>query len=161
MISFECLISLFYVNLKPMLCWIKRNFEDRLKTLLKKRVLISILNDYRQIPEELAGRGEVRLSLEDRRHDECPRAAPRHQAFSGKGHLLGRWVTRWQNLSYSAIEFKIIISSKKCEAMMWFFMYAMNTFNVLYAELNTCILCSCRNNNCNFSHMAFYDTFKR
>ncbi|XP_039745930.1 NSFL1 cofactor p47 isoform X2 [Pararge aegeria] len=43
-----------------------------------------------EIPAELSGRGEVRLSLEDKRHDDCAHAAaPRHQAFSGKGHLLG------------------------------------------------------------------------
>ncbi|CAH0714901.1 unnamed protein product, partial [Brenthis ino] len=42
-----------------------------------------------EIPSELSGSsGEVRLSLEDRRHEECPRA-PSHQAFSGKGHMLG------------------------------------------------------------------------
>ncbi|XP_045762474.1 NSFL1 cofactor p47 [Maniola jurtina] len=42
-----------------------------------------------EIPAELSGRGEVRLSLEDRRHEDCPRAASRHQAFSGKGQMLG------------------------------------------------------------------------
>ncbi|XP_023937547.2 uncharacterized protein LOC112045549 [Bicyclus anynana] len=42
-----------------------------------------------EIPDELSGRGEVRLSLEDRRHEDCTRAVAPRQAFSGKGHLLG------------------------------------------------------------------------
>ncbi|XP_026316135.1 NSFL1 cofactor p47 [Hyposmocoma kahamanoa] len=42
-----------------------------------------------EIPSELSGGGEVRVSLEDRRHEECPRNASRAMPFSGKGHLLG------------------------------------------------------------------------
>lgn len=43
------------------------------------------------IPTELRseGTGEVQVSLEDRRHEECPRNVPKAQAFAGKGHLLG------------------------------------------------------------------------
>ncbi|CAH0697396.1 unnamed protein product [Spodoptera exigua] len=43
-----------------------------------------------EIPPELSGTGgEVRVSLEDRRHEECPRHIAKPQPFSGKGHLLG------------------------------------------------------------------------
>ncbi|XP_068624054.1 NSFL1 cofactor p47 [Battus philenor] len=43
-----------------------------------------------EIPSELSrAGGEVRVSLEDRRHEECPRSTSKPQAFSGKGHLLG------------------------------------------------------------------------
>ncbi|KAJ8708672.1 hypothetical protein PYW08_010054 [Mythimna loreyi] len=43
-----------------------------------------------EIPPELSGSGgEVRVSLEDRRHEECPRHIAKPQPFSGKGHLLG------------------------------------------------------------------------
>ncbi|XP_050356756.1 NSFL1 cofactor p47 [Nymphalis io] len=48
-----------------------------------------------EIPSELSGAGpggpggEVRLSLEDRRHEECPRTRTAAAPFSGKGHLLG------------------------------------------------------------------------
>lgn len=47
-----------------------------------------------EIPSELSrGQGgpggEVRLSLEDRRHEECPRTRKQNTPFSGKGHLLG------------------------------------------------------------------------
>ncbi|XP_038217970.1 NSFL1 cofactor p47 [Zerene cesonia] len=42
-----------------------------------------------EIPPELSGGGEVRVSLEDRRHEECPRTMSKTQAFTGKGHLLG------------------------------------------------------------------------
>ncbi|XP_053620420.1 NSFL1 cofactor p47 isoform X2 [Plodia interpunctella] len=42
-----------------------------------------------EVPPELGHEGEVRVSLEDRRLDECPRAASRAQAFSGKGQMLG------------------------------------------------------------------------
>ncbi|KAI5644639.1 SEP domain-containing protein [Phthorimaea operculella] len=43
-----------------------------------------------EIPPELSGGGgEVRVSLEDRRHEECPRQGSRTQAFQGKGHMLG------------------------------------------------------------------------
>ncbi|XP_041971560.1 NSFL1 cofactor p47 [Aricia agestis] len=43
------------------------------------------------IPAELSSAGgEVRLSLEDHRHADCPApASARHQPFSGKGHMLG------------------------------------------------------------------------
>ncbi|KAJ0171901.1 hypothetical protein K1T71_012664 [Dendrolimus kikuchii] len=45
-----------------------------------------------EIPPELSsgGGGEVRVSLEDRRHEEGPKQATRAQAFTGKGHMLGR-----------------------------------------------------------------------
>lgn len=42
-----------------------------------------------EIPPELSGGGEVRVSLEDRRHEECPRQTHRSQPFSGKGQMLG------------------------------------------------------------------------
>uniref|UniRef100_A0A2A4J2R8 Uncharacterized protein n=2 Tax=Heliothis virescens TaxID=7102 RepID=A0A2A4J2R8_HELVI len=42
-----------------------------------------------EIPPELSGSGEVRVSLEDRRHEECPRHIAKPPPFSGKGHLLG------------------------------------------------------------------------
>ncbi|XP_049881331.1 NSFL1 cofactor p47 [Pectinophora gossypiella] len=43
-----------------------------------------------EIPPELSGGGgEVRVSLEDRRHEDCPRAASRQHVFSGKGQMLG------------------------------------------------------------------------
>ncbi|KAM3958395.1 LOW QUALITY PROTEIN: NSFL1 cofactor p47 [Aphomia sociella] len=42
-----------------------------------------------EIPAELGGGGEVRVSLEDRRHEECPTPRRQHQAFAGKGHMLG------------------------------------------------------------------------
>ncbi|CAK1547781.1 unnamed protein product [Leptosia nina] len=42
-----------------------------------------------EIPPELSGGGEVRVSLEDRRHEECPRPVSKTQAFAGKGHMLG------------------------------------------------------------------------
>lgn len=43
-----------------------------------------------EVPAELATRGgEVRVSLQDRRHEDCPAPQHRHHAFSGKGHLLG------------------------------------------------------------------------
>ncbi|XP_026748550.2 NSFL1 cofactor p47 [Galleria mellonella] len=45
-----------------------------------------------EIPPSLggsAGGGEVRVSLEDRRHEECPRPQHKPQAFAGKGHMLG------------------------------------------------------------------------
>ncbi|XP_048487258.1 NSFL1 cofactor p47 isoform X2 [Plutella xylostella] len=44
-----------------------------------------------EIPAELSeAGGEVRVTLEDRRHEECPTGAPAAaRAFSGKGHLLG------------------------------------------------------------------------
>ncbi|CAG9568654.1 unnamed protein product [Danaus chrysippus] len=41
------------------------------------------------IPPELRGHGEVKLSLEDKRHEECPRPASKHMPFGGKGHMLG------------------------------------------------------------------------
>ncbi|XP_045518898.1 NSFL1 cofactor p47 [Pieris brassicae] len=42
-----------------------------------------------EIPPELSSGGEVRVSLEDRRHEECPRVVSKTQAFAGKGHMLG------------------------------------------------------------------------
>ncbi|KAG6465163.1 hypothetical protein O3G_MSEX014971 [Manduca sexta] len=43
-----------------------------------------------EIPPELAGLGgEVRVSLQDRRHEECPKHMVKPPAFTGKGHLLG------------------------------------------------------------------------
>ncbi|CAH0598324.1 unnamed protein product [Chrysodeixis includens] len=43
-----------------------------------------------EIPPELSGSGgEVRVSLEDRRHEECPRHIAKPAPFAGKGHLLG------------------------------------------------------------------------
>ncbi|XP_073960836.1 LOW QUALITY PROTEIN: NSFL1 cofactor p47 [Choristoneura fumiferana] len=42
-----------------------------------------------EIPPELSGAGEVRVSLEDRRHEPAPRASAAPQAFAGKGHMLG------------------------------------------------------------------------
>ncbi|KAJ2944907.1 hypothetical protein O0L34_g1800 [Tuta absoluta] len=43
-----------------------------------------------EIPPELSGGGgEVRVSLEDRRHEECPRQGSRSHAFAGKGQMLG------------------------------------------------------------------------
>ncbi|XP_050680633.1 NSFL1 cofactor p47 [Leptidea sinapis] len=42
-----------------------------------------------EVPQELVGRGQVRLSLEDKRQEEAPRNVPKSQPFSGKGHLLG------------------------------------------------------------------------
>ncbi|CAH2058529.1 unnamed protein product, partial [Iphiclides podalirius] len=54
---------------------------------------VEFLNSIRrgEIPNELKrGGGEVRVSLEDRRLEECPRGTTsKPQAFSGKGHLLG------------------------------------------------------------------------
>ncbi|KAI8423751.1 hypothetical protein MSG28_012775 [Choristoneura fumiferana] len=45
-----------------------------------------------EIPPELSGAGEVRVSLEDRRHEPAPRASAAPQAFAGKGHMLGSCV---------------------------------------------------------------------
>ncbi|XP_028031226.1 NSFL1 cofactor p47 [Bombyx mandarina] len=43
-----------------------------------------------EIPSELSGQGvSVRVSLEDSRHEECPRHVVKPQAFAGKGHMLG------------------------------------------------------------------------
>ncbi|GBP50094.1 NSFL1 cofactor p47 [Eumeta japonica] len=47
-----------------------------------------------EIPPELSeaaggGGAEVRVSLEDRRHEPCPRQPTKQRAFAGKGHLLG------------------------------------------------------------------------
>ncbi|CAK1589763.1 unnamed protein product [Parnassius mnemosyne] len=54
---------------------------------------VEFLNSIRrgEIPSELSkGGGEVRVSLEDRRHEECPRGtSSKPQAFTGKGHILG------------------------------------------------------------------------
>ncbi|XP_022127693.1 NSFL1 cofactor p47 [Pieris rapae] len=42
-----------------------------------------------EVPPEFTSGHQVRVSLEDRRHEECPRVVSKTQAFSGKGHMLG------------------------------------------------------------------------
>jgi UBX domain-containing protein 1 len=48
----------------------------------------------REVPVELVreARGsEVHLNMEDHRHEECVPVKPKVKAFSGKGHVLGRY----------------------------------------------------------------------